>query len=124
MTIMRTLVPAVATILLGLAPALADDTKAGTGSPGTDATMPLGFDPAMAGHSADEQRAFFAAQTPDRQAAIRQRCETLTTTGSVANTDQPQAGTDATAGRTAPKGTVGTAASGGAAVMTFCDAIN
>jgi hypothetical protein len=82
----------------------------------------LGFDISEAGTTAADHKAYFSSRSPEQQAQIRQRCEAVTTTGSVANADTPMAGTTAeTRGTATPESA--TAASSGAEVVTFCDAI-
>ena len=89
----------------------------------SDPAAGLGFDINEAGASAADNKAYFSSRSAEQQAQIRQRCEAVTTTGSVANSDTPMAGT--TAKSIVPeKQESASAASAGARVMAFCDAIN
>jgi hypothetical protein len=87
-----------------------------------DGMRTLGFDLSQAGTSAEDQKRFFTTQTKEQQAQILARCEKLTTTGSVANADQPKAGTDAMGAQASDLAGARTAISA-AKAMAFCDAV-
>jgi hypothetical protein len=105
------------------APAGAGATTSGSGTAQANAPAEgLGFDISEAGTTAADHKAYFSARSPEQQAQIRHRCEAVTTTGSVANSDTPMAGTTAET-RGAATQESAAAASAGAKVMTFCDSI-
>jgi hypothetical protein len=105
------------------APAGARATTSGSGTAQANAPAEgLGFDISEAGTTAADHKAYFSARSPEQQAQIRHRCEAVTTTGSVANSDTPMAGTTAET-RGAATQESAAAASAGAKVMTFCDSI-
>jgi hypothetical protein len=105
------------------APAGAGATTPGSGAAQANAPSEgLGFDISEAGTTAADHKAYFSSRSAEQQAQIRQRCEAVTTTGSVANSDTPMAGTTAEMRGAATQEGAATA-SVGAKVMTFCDAI-
>jgi len=97
-------------------------TPGSAAAPTNDPSGGLGFDMSEAGTTAADHRAYFSSRSPEQQAQIRQRCEAVTTTGSVANADTPMAGTTAETRGAATQDSAA-AASSGAKVVTFCDAI-
>jgi hypothetical protein len=121
--------------MLCVAPALAADTTPsailGAGGSASDKSSAsavdsgmaaLGVDLSAAGSTAEEHQKFFSSQSSPQQALIRQRCERVNTTGSVANSDQPGAGTVAGSGAAAGASDA-SASVAGANVMSFCDDI-
>jgi hypothetical protein len=132
MTMTRLAAATCLVLLLGAVAVPAADTTtpagAGATTPGSgvaQANTPaegLGFDISQAGTTAADHKAYFSSRSPEQQAQIRHRCEAVTTTGSVANSDTPMAGTTAETRGAATQESAATA-SAGAKVVTFCDAI-